>query len=257
MDLSNVLKSFAQELGISEYDEVKTIQEIETFYPEIVSIVQKKDEFFNVSRVMFQQEINGINRDVIWKHLPICLFLSFTTGNFKEKLNSILAVAKNFLSSNQVEGTDEISRILNDENAQSSIEEFIEYCTNTRIAKVLNDILTNLDVTEFEHLLEKPQEFLDIARNPEHPIVQTFIRKFQSLLKQKIERGEISQQKIQEDIEGIKAKLTGIFGNAVTEALGGRRAEVPSAVLTSNTPEARRQRMIARLQRKQREKTQQ
>jgi hypothetical protein len=45
-------------------------------------------------------------------------------------------VAKQFLSSNQVEGADEISRVLNDENAQSSIQEFIDFCSNTRIAKV-------------------------------------------------------------------------------------------------------------------------
>lgn len=256
MDIQNVLKVFAEELGISEYDIEKTIEEIEAFYPDIPSIIQKKDEFFNTERILFQQAINSLNRDVIWKHLPICMFLSFTSGNIKDKLSSILSIAKNFLSANQSEATDDISRILNDENAQSSIEEFIEFCTNTRIARVLNDILTNLDVTEFEHLLETPHEFLEIARNPEHPTVKKFIHKFQSLLKEKLERGEISQSRLQEDIEGIKAKLTSLFGSAITEALGGRGSDVPSSVLTSNTPEARRQRMIARLQRKQREKTQ-
>lgn len=257
MDLQSALKSFSNQLEISEYDEAITIQELEKLYPEIILIIQKKDEFFDNERVLFQRSLNSFDREVIWKNLPTCLFFSFTTGNFKEKLTSIISVAKNFLSSNQSEATDEISKILNDENAQSSIEEFIEFCTNTRIAKVLNDILTNLDVTEFEHLLEKPEEFIDIARNPEHPIVQKFIQKFHYLLKQKVERGEISQSRIEEDIEGIKAKLTGLFGNAITEALGGRKSEVSSSVLTSNTPEARRQRMIARLQRKQREKTQQ
>jgi len=257
MDIQNVLKSFAGELGIADYDEAETIREIEALYPEIIAILQKKDDFFDKPRILFQQPINELNHDTIWKHLPICLFLSFTTGNFKNKLTSILSIAKNFLSSNPTESTDEISRVLNDENAQSSIEDFIEYCTNTRIAKVLNDILTNLDVTEFEHLLENPHEFLDIARNPDHPIVKKFILKFQSLLKQKVESGEISQNRIQEDVEGIKAKLTSVFGSAMSEALGGRRSDVSSTVLTANTPEARRQRMIARLQRKQREKTQQ
>lgn len=256
MDIHAGLKAFADELGISEFDDAKTIGEIEALYPDVVLIIQKKDEFFDKPRVIFQREVNDLHRDVIWKHLPMSLFLSFTNGDIKDKLSSVLSIAKNFLSANPTEGTSEISRILNDESAQSSIEEFIEFCTNTRIAKVLNDILTNLDVTEFEGLLDNPREFIEIARNPEHPIVKKFIQKFQNILKEKMERGEISQSKLQEDIEGIKAKLTGLFGNALTEALGGRGADVPSAVLTSNSPEARRQRMLARLQRKQREKTQ-
>jgi hypothetical protein len=256
MDIHAGLKAFADELGISEFDDEKTMEEIEAFYSDIVLIIQKKNEFFDKPRVLFQREVNDLDHDVIWKHLPVCLFMSFASGNIKDKLGSLLSIVKNFLSENPSDATSEISRILTDESAQSSIEEFIEFCTNTRIAKVLNDILTNLDVSEFEGLLENPREFIEIARNPEHPIVKKFIQKFQNILKEKMERGEISQSKLQEDIEGIKAKLTGLFGNALTEALGGRGAEVPAAVLTSNSPEARRQRMLARLQRKQREKTQ-
>jgi hypothetical protein len=256
MDIHAGLKAFADELGISEFDDAKTMDEIEALYSDIVLIIQKKNEFFDKPRVLFQREVNDLDHDVIWKHLPVCLFMSFASGNIKDKLGSLLSIVKNFLSENPSDATSEISRILTDENAQSSIEDFIEFCTNTRIAKVLNDILTNLDVSEFEGLLENPREFIEIARNPEHPIVKKFIQKFQNILKEKMERGEISQSKLQEDIEGIKAKLTGLFGNALTEALGGRGAEVPSAVLTSNSPEARRQRMLARLQRKQREKTQ-
>jgi hypothetical protein len=217
--------------------------------------MQKNETFLSESRFLFQRPLNTLNADVVWKHLPMTVFVSFTTGDIREKLGSVLSIAKTFLSENPNDTTDEISRILHDENAQSSIEKFIDYCTNTRIAKVLNDILTNLDVSEFEPLLQNPREFLEIARNPEHPIVQKFIHKFQALLKQKVECGEITQKRIQEEIEGIKAKVTSLFGSALTEALGGRRSDVSSAILRSNTPEARRQRMIARLQRKHLEKT--
>ena len=256
MDISDVLRKFADELGIPEYNEDATTKELESLYPEIMLIVQKNEDLFTKTHTLFQLPLSEFNHDIVWKHLPVCLFVSFTSGNFRDKLDSLLSVAKNFISANPTEGTDEISRILNDENAQGSIQEFLEYCTNTRIAVVFNDILTNLDVSEFESLLENPHEFMDIARNPEHPMVQKFIHKFQTLLKQRVERGEISQSRIQEDIEGIKAKLTSIFGSALNEALGGRRSEVSSNVLVSNSPEARRQRMIARLQRKHREKTQ-
>ena len=79
----------------------------------------------------------------------------------------------------------------------------------------------------------------------------------QKQLQSKLQRGELTQQQLQGDIEGLKLKVQGLFGNVLNESLlGGRRADVPSTVLMSNSPEARRQRMLARLQRKQREKTQ-
>ena len=254
--MEEVLKQFSEELSIVEYDVGKVSAEIEAMYPEIVSIVQKNDAFFDKKYFLFNRPISVLNREVVWKHLPSCLFLSFTQGNIADKMESILAIAKNYISANPNDQTDEISKILNDEKTQGSIQEFIDYCTNTKIAKVFNDILTNLDVSEFEHLLKNPQEFLEIARNPEHPIVQKFIHKFQNILKEKVQKGDINQQQLHQDIEGIKAKLISIFGSSIGEALGGNKSEVSSEVLMSNSPEARRQRMLARLQKKQREKTQ-
>lgn len=254
--MDDVLKPFAEELSIVEYDVATVSTEIEALYPDIVSIIQKNDTFFDKKYFLFNRPISVLNREVVWKHLPSCLFLSFTQGNIADKMESILTIAKNYMSANPSEGTDEISKILNDEKTQGSIQDFIDYCTNTKIAKVFNDILTNLDVSEFEHLLKDPREFLDIARNPDHPIVQKFIQKFQNILKEKVMRGDITNSQLQQDIEGIKAKLISIFGSSITDALGGNKSDVPSEILMSNSPEARRQRMLARLQKKQREKTQ-
>lgn len=254
--MEDVLKHFSEELSIVEYDITKVTTEIEALYPDIVFVVQKNDILFDKPYTLFDRPISDLPRETIWKHLPSCLFVSFTSGNIAEKMESVLSIAKNYLSANPSEGTDEISKILNDEKTQGSIQDFMEYCTNTKIAKVFNDILTNLDVSEFEHLLKNPQEFLEIARNPDHPVVQKFIQKFQNILKEKVQKGEISQQQLQQDIEGIKAKLISIFGSSLGEALGGNKSDVSSAVLMSNSPEARRQRMLARLQKKQREKTQ-
>ena len=254
--MDNVLKPFAEELSISEYNVESVTAEIEAMYPDIVSIIQKNDEFFDKVYFLFNRPISVLNREVVWKNLPSCLFLSFTHGNISDKMESILSIAKNYMSANPSEKTDEISKILNDEKTQGSIQDFMEFCVNTKIAKVINDILTNLDVSEFEYLLKDPHEFLEIARNPDHPIVQKFIHKFQTILKDKIQRGDITNNQLQQDIEGIKAKLVSIFGSTLGEALGGNKSEVSSEILMSNSPEARRQRMLARLQKKQREKTQ-
>ena len=57
------------------------------------------------------------------------------------------------------------------------------------------------------------------------------------------------------EIEAIKAKVMSLFGNVFNDALGGRRqGNVPAAAIMGNSPEARRQRMIARMQRKLQEK---
>jgi hypothetical protein len=95
---------------------------------------------------------------------------------------------------------------------------------------------------------------MDILRNPEHPVMKKVITKIKNVIQQKMQRGEISQQMITSEVEGIKAKLQSLFGNVFNDMLGGRRADVPSTVLMSNSPEARRQRMLARLQKKQRDK---
>jgi len=248
------LKSFAEELSIVEYDIKEVSAEIEKLYPEILLIVQKNEEFFDKTYTLFNRPISVLNHEVVWNHLPMCIYTSFTTGDISEKVASLIELAKNYITANPSDKTDEISKILNDDTSQSSIKEFLDYCTNTRIAKVLNDILTNMDVSEYEYLLKAPEKFIEIARNPEHPLVQKFIHKFQTLLKERVQRGEITQNQLTQDVEGIKAKMIGIFGSALGDALGGNKSDVSSGVLLSNSPEARRQRMLARLQKKQREK---
>jgi len=80
------------------------------------------------------------------------------------------------------------------------------------------------------------------------------VYKIHGTIRQRIQRGDFSQQTISHEIEAIKAKVMSLFGNIFNEALGGRRGETPVATLMGNSPEARRQRMIARMQRKLREK---
>ena len=77
---------------------------------------------------------------------------------------------------------------------------------------------------------------------------------YEDTIENKIKRGETNQQAIIQEVETIKAKAIGLFGNIFNDALGGRKADVSSAVMLGNTPEARRQRMIARMQRKLHEK---
>jgi hypothetical protein len=125
-----------------------------------------------------------------------------------------------------------------------------------RSAKVVADIIEEFDVESLGLSFDNPAELMELVRNPENPVMKKAIDTIQRILKNKLESGQINQQQLMSDIEGIKAKVQSLFGNVFNEMMGGRRGEVGSSVMMSNSPEARRQRMLMRLQRKQREKTQ-
>jgi hypothetical protein len=95
---------------------------------------------------------------------------------------------------------------------------------------------------------------VEMIKDPENPVVKTMMSKVHGMIEEKMKRGEINQQVIIQEVETIKAKAIGLFGNIFNDALGGRKSDVPSTVLMGNSPEARRQRMIARMQRKLHEK---
>jgi hypothetical protein len=131
-----------------------------------------------------------------------------------------------------------------------------EYVTNLRSAKIFGNILEEIDIPSLGISLDNPTELLQMVRDPDNPVMQKAVGTVQRLLKQKLEGGQLTQQQLMSDIEGIKAKIQSLFGNVFNEMLGGRQNNAGSGVMMSNSPEARRQRMLMRLQRKQREKTQ-
>lgn len=242
---------FASELGTSNPLQES---ELEALYPHLILVIQKNPALFDISKSLFGIPLSDLkpNADIVWKHLPGCIMASFLQGNVKDKLSSLLAIVKSFLSANPDPKTAEISRILNEDSTQGSLESFLEFCTNTRIAKVLDEILSAMDVSELETLLKNPADFIEVAKNPDHPIVKSFIHKFQTLMKEKVQKGHITQHQITQDVEGIKSKLMSMFGSAMGDILGTRADSTPAPVLLSNSPEARRQRILARLQRKSR-----
>ena len=256
----DIQTTFFENLQDSTEDIDVTVKHIEqTYYPELMKILQRDGTSFdkpvsfrgvNISTLWKENEAS---REAIWKHVQMCLFTSFFHGDIKDKIGSVLGSLKNIWNSSDSEN-DEITRILNDEESEGHFKEILEYLQNTRLAKVFMEIVEQVDVTELDLNFENPQEIVDILRNPEHPKMKRVISKIQNLIQQKMQRGEFTQQQIVSEIEGIKAKVQSLFGNVFNEMLGGRRSDVSSSVLMGNSPEARRQRMLARLQKKQREK---
>jgi hypothetical protein len=252
--------TFFKDLPNSEESVETTVAHIEaTYYPHLLKLIQRDESVFDTSLTFRGVNISALwkeneaSHDAIWKHLFMCILASFFHGDFKEKIGVVMNVVKGMWSMSGQEN-DEISNLLNSEDSEGYFKEILEYVQETRIAKVFMDLVEQIDISELELDFENPQELIDMLRNPEHPKMKKVISKIQGLIQQKMQRGELTQQQLIGEVEGIKAKIQSLFGNVFNDMLGGRRADVPANVLMGNSPEARRQRMLARLQKKQRDK---
>lgn len=257
MDTQTVFEEFCKEVFPDEeisIDLRKNVDEFEVFYVDIVKIIQKDNSFFDTERIVFGRNLSAVtNRDTVWANLLPCLFASFLHGDIKKKADKVVGLVKNIWNASGQEN-DEITKVLNDEASQGRFEEIIQIILESRIAKVFKNLMESIDLSEFDVNIESPEQLIEMVKNPEHPVVQHMMKKIQTIIEEKVKRGEINQQAIIQEVEMIKAKAIGLFGNIFNDALGGRQSDVPSAVLMGNTPEARRQRMIARMQRKLHEK---
>jgi hypothetical protein len=244
------------DVTFSEANEDVNVTEMEAMYSGVLTLLQKNADFFSTERILFGVDLSSLApSDTMWKALHMCLFSSFFHGDIKKKIGTVLSAVKS-LWGNTGEANTEVERLLNDEKTEDYLQEMFDYATNLRSAKVVADIIEEFDVDSLGLSFDNPAELMELVRNPENPVMKKAIDSIQRLLRTKLESGQINQQQLMSDIEGIKAKVQSLFGNVFNEMMGGRRGEVGSSVMMSNSPEARRQRMLMRLQRKQREKTQ-
>jgi len=244
------------DVTFSEANEDANVTEMEAMYSGVLTLLQKNADFFSSERILFGVNLSELApSDTMWKALHMCLFSSFFHGDIKKKIGTVLSAVKS-LWGNTGETNTEVERLLNDDKTEDYLQEMFDYATNLRSAKVVADIIEEFDVESLGLSFDNPTELMELVRNPENPVMKKAIDTIQKLLRTKLENGQINQQQLLSDIEGIKAKVQSLFGNVFNEMMGGRRGEVGSSVMMSNSPEARRQRMLMRLQRKQREKTQ-
>jgi hypothetical protein len=257
MDSSHAeLKQLYPDVEFGDINSDVNVREIEAMYPGIVLLIQKNVEFFSTERILFGVNLSDLEvTDNLWRILQTCCISSFFHGDIKEKLSTAFNAAKTLWGASGQENS-EVEKLLNDENTEDYIREMFEYVSNLRSAKVFIQMFEEIDIESLGLNLDNPAELFDMVKNPEHPIMQKAVGSIQKILKSKLETGQLTQHQLTSDIEGVKAKVQNLFGNAFNEMLGGRGGATPPSVIMSNAPEARRQRMLARLQRKQREKTQ-
>jgi hypothetical protein len=98
-----------------------------------------------------------------------------------------------------------------------------------------------------------------MLRNPnESPVLKELMERAQMILQEKIQTGAIRQQDLVREIETIRAKFQSAFGKYLNEMIvgdgGGGTTGNTSAQIMSNSPEARRARMAARMAKRREEK---
>jgi hypothetical protein len=177
-----------------------------------------------------------------------CLFSSLFYGDVKSKLKDMLPELLDAFKE-QFSNTDEIDKILEDESKTSKISDFFEYLKESMFATLLLSVFESIDLSEV--LTINPQEFMDDpSKLQEHPIVGKIQAQIQTIMKNKIEKGEFTKERIMNEFEVFKQKIQELFGDYMNETMGTAKSDLPPEIIMGNSPEARRARMLARLQRK-------
>jgi hypothetical protein len=227
----------------------------EKLLPHILRVIQRDDTLF--SEVELFPGLKWDGSEEAWKRLQMAFMYSILHGDPKEKFGKILETVKTLIPGGSAQA-DEIQNLLNDEETQSSLKEMLELVMNTRLASLVGEIAQTLTTSDLNIDFENPEKLLEMLRNPqESPVLQEIADRAQQILKDKIATGKINQQELVREIETLRAKFQSSFGRYLNETLIGQegpRTGNTSAQILSNHPDARRARMLARLQKKQKEK---
>jgi len=227
----------------------------DTFLPHVLRVLKKDDTLLEEVELFPGMKVPWTGSEEEWTLLNMAILYSVLHGDPKEKFGKIFEAVKGVLPGD----SDEISKILDDEDTKNSFQEILDLVMNTRLASLIGDIAQSVRYDDLELDFENPDKILEILRNPqESPAIKVLTERAQEVLKERIESGKINQQELVREIEMLRAKFQSSFGKYLNEMVvgdaGGGTTGNTAAQILSNHPEARRARMMARLQKKQKEK---
>lgn len=231
----------------------------DVFLPHLLRVLKKDNTLLAEVELFPGVKVPWEGTDEEWSLLNMALLYSVLHGDPKEKFGRILETVKGLVPGGG-EGSDEISKILEDEETKSSVQEMLELVMNTRLASLMGEIAQSVKYDDLDLDFEDSEKILAMLRNPqESPVLQELMDRAKMILEDKIKTGKINQQELVREIEMIRAKFQSSFGKYLNEMIvgdaGGGTTGNTSAQILSNSPDARRARMLARLQKKQQEKT--
>jgi hypothetical protein len=230
----------------------------QTFLPHLLRVIQKDNTLLSEVDLFPGLKVEWAGTEDQWKALHMALLFSVLHGDPKEKFGTILEAVKKLIPGGTAQ-TDEIESILNDEETKSSIKEMFELLMSTRLASLVGDLVQHITFEDLDLNFENPETILEMLRNPqEHEGLKELMDRAKMLLEDRIKSGKLNQQELVREIEMLRAKFQSSFGKYLNEAVlggdDGPRTGNTAAQILSNHPDARRARMLARLQRKQQEK---
>ncbi len=230
----------------------------DVFLPHLLRVLKKDNTLLAEVEMFPGVKVPWEGTDEEWSLLNMALLYSVLHGDPKEKFGKIFDTMKGLMPGG--ESTDEISKILEDEETKSSVQEMLELVMNTRLASIMGEIAQSVKYDDLDLDFEDPEKILAMLRNPqESPVLQELMDRAKMILEDRIKTGKINQQELVREIEMIRAKFQSSFGRYLNEVIvgdaGGGTTGNTSQQILSNSPDARRARMLARLQKKQKEKT--
>lgn len=229
----------------------------ETFLPHLLRVIQKDNTLLSEVELFPGIKVEWDGTDETWKKLHMALLYSVLRGDPKEKFSKVLDTLKGLIPGGSAQA-DDIQKILDDEETQSSISEMLELIMSTRLLGLVGDILQSVSFDDLGIDFENPEAVLEMLRNPsESPVLTTLMERAKEVLEDRVRTGKINQQELHRDIEMVRAKFQSSFGKYVNEQVLGVQGNTTgntAGQILSNHPEARRARMLARLQKRQKEK---
>ena len=231
----------------------------DTFLPHLIRVVQKDNVLLTEVELFPGIKVEWEGTEDNWKKLHMALMYSVLHGNPKEKFAKILEAFKGMIPGGSSQA-DDIQKILEDEETQTSMSEMMELIMSTRLVSLVGDVVQSIQFADLDINLEDPAQLLRLLQNPqENEALKEIMDRARMILEDKIKTGKINQEELRRDIERIRAKFESSFGKYLNQAMLGEDAgnttgNTPQQIL-SNHPDARRARMLARLQKKQQQKT--
>lgn len=231
----------------------------DTLLPHLLRVIQRDDTLFQEIELFPGIKVEWTPSEENWKRVHMALLHSVLHGDPKEKFGKIWEHLKGVLPGGSAQA-DEVQRIFDDEDTKSSMSELLELVMNTRLVSLVGDIVQSISVSDLNLDFENPEQILHMLQNPqENETLKEIMDRARMVLEDKVRTGKINQDELRREIEMVRAKFQSSFGKYLNEAIlgedaGGNTSGNTAQTILSNHPDARRARMMARLQKKQQQK---
>jgi hypothetical protein len=230
----------------------------EHLQPLFMQIIQKDASIFSVPRFFLRgidfsdlmRTDNERIKEKLWTHIRILLLCSYMGADIMSTIRDLIS---KFTGK---EPSSEVDEILKEDKTQSGIAELMDTLKDTRIFKLGMEVMENLNIEKLglsDIDFTNVEELISMVKNPEHPVTKKAISSVRGLIEQKMRMGSLRREDFIAEVEMLKEKFKHSIGRLVGQEFFGDTHDRPThsaQTVLSNHPDARRARMLARLQRK-------